>query len=83
MGFFDLFRKGKRGGTRKRLTLAELVDRLKREGYKEDEIRDQLLKSFGKERLKSFGEGTTISPEKVNEILRDLRGQDSQNQERS
>ncbi|MFQ6675139.1 MAG: hypothetical protein ACE5LH_02215 [Fidelibacterota bacterium] len=72
MGFVDFFRRkgGREAG--KRLTLAELVEKLKTEGFTEEAIRDQLLKSFGKEQLKSFGEGVTISPEKVNEIVREI-----------
>lgn len=78
MGFFDFFRKKKAAGTGKRLTLAEVVDRLKKEGYTEEEIRRQLLKSFGKQQLRSFGEGVTISPDKVDEIVRDIRSERKQ-----
>lgn len=78
MGFLDFFRKKKGGTAGKRLTLAQLVDRLKNEGFDEGQIRNQLLKSFGKEQLRTFGEGMTISPVKVDEIVRDLQGRNNQ-----
>ncbi|MFQ6673342.1 MAG: hypothetical protein ACE5GH_01000 [Fidelibacterota bacterium] len=55
------------------MTLAELVENLKNEGYTEAQIRNQLLKTFGKEQLKSFGEGILISPQKVEEMVQELK----------
>ena len=75
MGLFDIFKKKKDSRDQLGMTLAELVEKVKKEGYSEREIRQQMVKKFGKEQLKSFGEGVTISSLKVGEMIKGLREQ--------
>jgi len=65
MGLFDIFKKKKDSRDQPGITLAKLIEKVKKEGYSEREIRQQMVKNFGKEQLKSFGEGVTISSLKV------------------
>ena len=55
------------------MTLMELTGKLKDDGYSEEEIKEQLLTTFGKEKLIQFGEGVVIPSKKVKKIIQGLK----------
>ena len=55
------------------MTLMELTGKLKDDGYSEEEIKEQLLTTFGKEKLIQFGEGVVVPSERVQEMIQGLK----------